>query len=272
MVKMVLLVVGALLVLGASAADCDICDEAYRVCPDPDDPATSCGGCKAGFVSAQLDSDGSMPCYEAVRACEADKTCSGHGACRMDGECQCDPTWFGSNCEKEILSGGLSEGGLAGVIIGWIIGMLVLLCASVAFYNAWEEDKLPGLPCLNNGGAGGAAPVPQVNFNNNNNNNNNNRRSPQAARSNNPGTTVQMSSMGDVARENRNYGNLKGKITSSGGSAASSAPPVAKQEEMIKTIREVIPSASHDQVTAALKKSNWVLTPAIQDLMESNMM
>lgn len=82
-----------------------------------------------GLVSALVLLAALACAVNAQATCDAATSCSGNGFCRSDNSCSCDPEFYGSNCSKVISSGSVTDGGLAGIIIGWIIGLPLFLFA-----------------------------------------------------------------------------------------------------------------------------------------------
>ena len=102
-----------------------------------------CGACKIGFAPVELDVNGVMPCYALEEPCNDVVTCNNNGRCSsFDNQCQCNPAYYGPNCNQSIETGGISNGGLAGVVIGWLLGFVVLAVLGVKLYKMYEEDKL----------------------------------------------------------------------------------------------------------------------------------
>jgi len=84
-----------------------------------------------------------MPCYEVEEVCNDVTTCNNNGQCsNYDNKCQCNPDWFGPNCKQKIATGGISNAGLAGVVVGWLLGFCVMVFFGKKLYTMYEEDKL----------------------------------------------------------------------------------------------------------------------------------
>jgi hypothetical protein len=56
--------------------------------------------------------------------------CSNQGNC-SDGECRCNPTRAGQYCQQNVSSSDLSDGAIAGIVVGVVVPCLLLIILAV---------------------------------------------------------------------------------------------------------------------------------------------
>ena len=56
--------------------------------------------------------------------------CSNQGNC-SDGECRCNPTRTGQYCQQNVSSSDLSDGAIAGIVVGVVVPCLLLIILAV---------------------------------------------------------------------------------------------------------------------------------------------
>lgn len=77
----------------------------------------------------------SLPKYTLPCTYRSVSPCNGHGSCTRSGTCLCDLFYYGNECESvvqqnarvSIVQTGISQGDLAGIIIGWMFGIFFLI-------------------------------------------------------------------------------------------------------------------------------------------------
>jgi len=82
--------------------------------------------------------------YCTPSPCNPVTTCNNQGFCLSDQSCSCYPQFYGTYCDKPITSNGLSDGGLAGVIVGWLLAVPVLACLGFIFYQMHQSGYFDG--------------------------------------------------------------------------------------------------------------------------------
>jgi len=82
--------------------------------------------------------------YCTPSPCNPVTTCNNQGFCLSDQSCSCYPQFYGTYCDKPITSNGLSDGGLAGVIVGWLLAVPVLACLGFILYQMHQSGYFDG--------------------------------------------------------------------------------------------------------------------------------
>lgn len=265
-------------------AGCRGCPEKNRVCPDPN--LDACGPCKFGFEQVPLDVDGVMPCYQIEEVCNDVTTCNNNGRCSaFDNSCQCFPDYFGLTCSEKINTGGISNSGLVGVVVGWLLGFCLLVFLAKKLYKMYEEDKLDDLkcPCCRDDG-GRAANRGRFARANNREPARRNSRDAGAVEFVNANQANQSPPASNrQPQAQRNYGRLainreepaaaaRGTQNASAGAQQKPAAPTLEMKmTMVKQIKEIIPDTNNEKALTALQTHQWNLANAIQFLMEESL-
>jgi len=225
----------------------------------------------------------------AAQTCDVATTCSNHGFCRSDGFCACYADWFGDACDKKIArGGGITDGGLAGIIVGWLIGLpivvaLVVYVARQYMYGEYD-DKIASCSsgCMNGLGScfeavtsvctrsnNNSNDIPNAQPSNHNNNNNNNNHHvavaipPPAAMELSPIRVHRSNSMNSA-----NNNNEEGKADVQSREEGAIKLDPANSQSYINQVKAVMgPAFNLDESVKALRKNDWNVEASLMDLL-----